>query len=160
MHRLLAGFVGMPNHSQRDLGFTADLLEILWSDASGASAWITLWEQTLVAIWRAAAVIQSTRSFSKKCAGRCTTATPPIATKVCSHRFPQTCEPGTSVGQKRRLRRFRRLLRGLARHADVKGGTTYKYSRNNDCQPFPLPYTMPATCHAACRFVPILKKTK
>jgi len=46
-----------------------------------------LWEQTLVAIWRAAAVIQSTRSFSKKCAGRCTTATPPIATKVCSHRI-------------------------------------------------------------------------
>ena len=44
-----------------------------------------LWERTLVAIWRAAAVIQSTRSFSKKCAGRCTTATPPIATKVCSH---------------------------------------------------------------------------
>jgi hypothetical protein len=46
-----------------------------------------LWEQTLVAIWRAAAVIQSTRSFSKKCAGRCTTATPPIATKVGSHRI-------------------------------------------------------------------------
>ena len=47
---------------------------------------VGLWEQTLVAIWRAAAAIQTPRFFRYKCAARFTTAAQPIATKVCSHR--------------------------------------------------------------------------
>ena len=53
----------MPNHSSYAVyGAMEILLEILWLGASFCSASI-LWEQTLVAIWRAAAAIQTPQVF-------------------------------------------------------------------------------------------------
>ena len=51
---------------------------------AGIEALGNLWEKSLLAIWRAAAVNQAPRFFRKKCTSRYTTASQSIASKLGS----------------------------------------------------------------------------
>jgi hypothetical protein len=59
---------------------------------------ITLWESGWPAIWRAAAAIQPTRSFNKKCARRFTAAGQPIASEHLRDDFQVKLKVGFDGG--------------------------------------------------------------
>jgi hypothetical protein len=76
-----------------------------------------LWEFGSPAIWRTAAAIQTPKFFRWKCASRFTTATPPIATKVYSHRVRHGLVGAASCEKEQRRDTFFQLA---ANHLQFK----------------------------------------